>query len=82
MKSIDEVKPGQGATMRKGLTKIALYREPNGTVFACTAICPHKGCMIRWNDGEKSWDCPCHGSRYNAYGKVLNGPTIKDLPPA
>jgi glycine/D-amino acid oxidase-like deaminating enzyme/nitrite reductase/ring-hydroxylating ferredoxin subunit len=80
--SMDEVKPGQGATMRKGLTKIALYRDNDGTMYARTAICPHKGCMIRWNDGEKSWDCPCHGSRYNAYGDVLNGPTIKPLPPA
>lgn len=82
VKSMDEVKPGQGATMRTGLTKIALYRDTDGTMFARTAICPHKGCMIRWNSGEKSWDCPCHGSRYNIHGQVLNGPTMKDLPPA
>lgn len=82
VQSMDDVKPGQGATMRKGLTKIALYRDTDGTMFARTAICPHKGCMIRWNDGEKSWDCPCHGSRYNPYGEVLNGPSIKPLSPA
>ncbi len=80
--SPDAVGRGHGAIMRKGITKIALYCDNDGTVFSHTAVCPHKGCMIRWNDGEKSWDCPCHGSRYNAYGEVLNGPTIKNLPSA
>ncbi len=81
VESAEDVRPGQGAVLRKGLTKIALYRDEQGTMYARTAICPHKGCMIRWNSGEKSWDCPCHGSRYNIYGAVLNGPTMKDLPP-
>jgi Rieske Fe-S protein len=82
IKELDELQRGQGAIMRKGMTKIALYRDNAGTIFSHSAVCPHKGCMIRWNDGEKSWDCPCHGSRYNAFGEVLNGPTIKNLSPS
>jgi glycine/D-amino acid oxidase-like deaminating enzyme/nitrite reductase/ring-hydroxylating ferredoxin subunit len=79
--SPEKIKPGSGAVMRKGATKIALYRDPKGEFHACSAVCPHKGCIVQWNDGEKSWDCPCHGSRYNAQGEVLTGPTIKNLEP-
>lgn len=82
VKNLEEIRKGEGGIMRKGITKIALYRDEEGTLFARTAVCPHKGCMIRWNSAEKSWDCPCHGSRFNAFGAVLNGPTIKDLPVA
>jgi len=74
-----DVKAGHGAIMRKGIKKIALYRDPKGTLFARSAICPHRGCVVHWNDNEKSWDCPCHGSRFNATGEVLNGPTKKNL---
>lgn len=76
-----KIKPGSGAVIRKGVSKIALYRDTDGKFHACSAVCPHKGCIVQWNDGEKSWDCPCHGSRYDAFGKVLTGPTIKDLEP-
>jgi glycine/D-amino acid oxidase-like deaminating enzyme/nitrite reductase/ring-hydroxylating ferredoxin subunit len=70
-----DIKPGSGAVMRDGTKKIALYRDDNGNFHACSAVCPHKGCIVQWNDGEKSWDCPCHGSRYEAKGEVLTGPT-------
>ncbi len=76
-----DIKPGSGAVVRKGVTKIALYRDPKGTMHRMSAVCPHKGCIVQWNDGEKSWDCPCHGSRYDARGNVLNGPTLKPLSP-
>ncbi len=75
VKSPDEVKPGTGAIMRKGVKKIALYRDDAGTLHAKSAVCPHLGCIVRWNDGEKSWDCPCHGSRFTCTGDVVNGPS-------
>lgn len=77
----EDIQPGSGAVLRKGTTKIALYRDDKGAFHACSAVCPHKGCIVEWNDGEKSWDCPCHGSRYTATGEVLTGPTLKDLEP-
>lgn len=77
--SPDEVKPGTGAIMRKGLTKIALYRDDDGALHERSAICPHLGCVVRWNGGERTWDCPCHGSRFTCTGDVVNGPALTDL---
>lgn len=77
----EDVRKGEGALMRKGVTKIALYRDEDGGLHTMSAVCPHKGCIVQWNSGEKSWDCPCHGSRFSCTGKVLNGPTSKDLAP-
>lgn len=77
--SESEIKAGEGAIMRDGLTKIAVYRDTNNQVHKCTAVCPHLGCIVDWNNAEKSWDCPCHGSRFDAYGKVITGPTPVDL---
>jgi glycine/D-amino acid oxidase-like deaminating enzyme/nitrite reductase/ring-hydroxylating ferredoxin subunit len=80
--SIAEIPPGQGAVMRKGLTKLAVYRDPSGKVHRHSAICTHLQCIVQWNRIEKSWDCPCHGSRFDPLGKVLMGPAIDDLPSA
>jgi Rieske Fe-S protein len=79
--SVDELAPGDGAVMRSGLTKVAVYRDPNGVVHEVSAVCRHLGCIVAWNSDEKTWDCPCHGSRYDAYGKVFNGPANSDLSP-
>jgi glycine/D-amino acid oxidase-like deaminating enzyme/nitrite reductase/ring-hydroxylating ferredoxin subunit len=79
--SISEVKPGSGAVLRRGMSKVAVYRDPRGKPHEMSAVCPHLGCIVRWNDAESSWDCPCHGSRFNPMGKVLNGPANSDLPP-
>ena len=81
-KSVDEIKPGQGALLRTGMKKIATYRDDNGKLHAFSAICPHLKCLVRWDACEKTWDCPCHGSRFDALGVVLNGPSISDLEPA
>ena len=81
-RSTDEIRPGQGAIMRKGLKKIAVYRDPAGKIHRHSAICTHLQCVVRWNAVEKSWDCPCHGSRFDPLGKVLMGPAIDDLPSA
>ena len=79
--SADDIAPGTGAVLRQGLTKVAVYKDPQGQTHACSATCPHLGCVVHWNDLETSWDCPCHGSRFNAYGQLLNGPANSDLTP-
>jgi Rieske Fe-S protein len=81
-KSVGEIKPGQGAVLRDGIKKIATYRDDNGRVHAFSAVCPHLKCVVRWDACEKTWDCPCHGSRFDALGCVVNGPAISDLEPA
>jgi glycine/D-amino acid oxidase-like deaminating enzyme/nitrite reductase/ring-hydroxylating ferredoxin subunit len=78
-KSVDEIRPGQGAVLRQGLKKIATYRDEDGTLHGFSAVCPHLGCVVRWDPCEKTWDCPCHGSRFDAFGRVVNGPAISDL---
>ena len=71
----DRLRAGQGAVIRRGATKIAVYRDPGGHLHEFGALCPHLGCVVQWNAVEKSWDCPCHGSRFAATGEVLNGPS-------
>jgi glycine/D-amino acid oxidase-like deaminating enzyme/nitrite reductase/ring-hydroxylating ferredoxin subunit len=78
--SIDEIKAGNGAIIRRGLTKVAVYRDEKGEVHERSAICRHLGCVVDWNTLESTWDCPCHGSRYDAYGHVIQGPANSDLP--
>ncbi len=78
--SFDEIKPGAGAVIRRGALKVATYRDESGRVHERSAICRHLGCVVDWNTLEKTWDCPCHGSRYDALGKVIQGPANSDLP--
>ena len=79
VESVDEIKPGQGAIVREGLSKVAVYREPNGKLTRLTAVCPHLKGIVQWNSSESTWDCPCHGSRFDAHGKVLVGPANSNL---
>jgi glycine/D-amino acid oxidase-like deaminating enzyme/nitrite reductase/ring-hydroxylating ferredoxin subunit len=79
VKSENEIPKDSGAVLRKGLTKVAVYRDEQGAVHECSAVCNHLGCIVNWNDAEKTWDCPCHGSRFDKRGKVINGPANKDL---
>ena len=76
---VDEIAPGEGAVIRRGATKLAVYKQPDGTVRACSAICTHLGCVVNWNRAEKSWDCPCHASRFGVDGEVLHGPAAAPL---
>lgn len=78
--SADEIPLGSGAIVRHGLTKVAVYRDEDGAVHERSAICRHLGCVVNWNSLEKTWDCPCHGSRYDAFGHVIQGPANRDLP--
>ena len=82
VESAAEVPRGSGAIVRRGLLKIAVYRDEAGTVHELSALCRHLGCVVDWNSLEKTWDCPCHGSRYDATGHVIMGPANSDLPPA
>jgi len=75
----EEVAPGGGAVLRRGLTKVALYRDENGTAHYRSAVCPHLGGIVHWNESEKTWDCPCHGSRFDAFGHAINGPANSNL---
>jgi Rieske Fe-S protein len=75
------VKPGEGAVVGRGRGKVAVYRDERGTLHQHSAVCPHLFCIVNWNDTEKTWDCPCHGSRFDPYGKVVNGPAIVGLSP-
>ncbi len=77
--SADEVPPSEGAILRRGVAKVAVYRDEAGGVHECSAICPHLGCIVSWNRAEKTWDCPCHGSRFDALGHVINGPANQGL---
>jgi glycine/D-amino acid oxidase-like deaminating enzyme/nitrite reductase/ring-hydroxylating ferredoxin subunit len=79
VKSESEIKPGEGAILREGASKLAVYRDEAGKVHKRSAVCPHLGCVVAWNSTERTWDCPCHGSRYSAEGKVYQGPANSDL---
>ncbi|MBW3552234.1 MAG: FAD-dependent oxidoreductase [Gemmatimonadetes bacterium] len=78
----EDVQPGHGAVLRRGLKPVAIYRDADGTVHRRSAVCTHMGCVVHWNSTERSWDCPCHGSRYDPQGGVLNGPAARGLDPA
>lgn len=78
----DRISPGQGAVVRKGATKVAVYRDEKGMIHEHSAVCTHLYCIVDWNSTERTFDCPCHGSRFDPYGKVVNGPAIANLNPA
>lgn len=77
--STEEIELDEGYIVRRGLTKIAAYRDDRGVIHERQAICTHLGCVVAWNSTEQSWDCPCHGSRFDKMGHVINGPANSDL---
>jgi glycine/D-amino acid oxidase-like deaminating enzyme/nitrite reductase/ring-hydroxylating ferredoxin subunit len=81
---LDRITAGHGATIRRGMHVLAAYRDHSGQCHLHNARCPHLSGVVRWNDVEHTWDCPCHGSRFDAYGRVIDGPATRDLgdPPA
>lgn len=81
----DALRPGQGAVFQRGLHKVAIHRDADGTLHERSAVCPHLGCVVEWNETEHTWDCPCHGSRFSAKGEVFHGPSpvnLGSVPPA
>ena len=74
VEDIGQIKPGEGAVVRQGASKLAVYRDEASALHVRSAICTHLGCVVAWNSAEKSWDCPCHASRFGVDGEVLHGP--------
>ena len=79
VKAVEDIAPGQGAIISRGLKKIAAFRDEQGALHERSATCTHVGCVVSWNAAERSWDCPCHGSRFDIDGRVLNGPAPSPL---
>lgn len=79
--SLDELPCGEGIVVRRKTHPVAVYCDDEGALHEMTAVCPHLKCIVHWNTLEKSWDCPCHGSRFDAYGKVFTGPAVSSLAP-
>jgi glycine/D-amino acid oxidase-like deaminating enzyme/nitrite reductase/ring-hydroxylating ferredoxin subunit len=81
VRSAEDLRPDSGAVVRRGLSKLAVYKDSEGNLHEFSAVCPHLKCIVHWNSAERSWDCPCHGSRFTRYGDVLNGPSLSGLSP-
>lgn len=77
--NLDKIKKEEGKLTDCNGKLCAVYRDKKGNLHFMDPICPHMGCTVQWNTAEKSWDCPCHGSRFNAFGELLNGPATKAL---
>jgi glycine/D-amino acid oxidase-like deaminating enzyme/nitrite reductase/ring-hydroxylating ferredoxin subunit len=77
--SLDEVGPGEGKILKYKGQKVAAYRDESGHMTVCSAVCTHMGCIVRWNAADRTWDCPCHGSRFKITGEVLGGPAEDPL---
>ena len=77
--SVDEIAKDSGAVIRRGTAQVAVYRDATGSLHEKSAACPHLGCIVAWNPAEKTWDCPCHGSRFGKFGDVISGPANTDL---
>ncbi|MGW0549642.1 FAD-dependent oxidoreductase [Streptomyces altiplanensis] len=73
------IAPGEGAVVRSGARQLAVHRDDAGELHALSARCTHLGCIVRFNDAERAWECPCHGSRFGIGGEVLQGPAVRPL---
>ena len=78
---IDALGPGEGTVARVGGKQVAAYRDDDGTLHTRSARCTHLGCIVGWNPADRAWECPCHGSRFDALGTLVQGPATADLPP-
>jgi Rieske Fe-S protein len=80
-RTLEDLAPGHGGVVDVNGNKLAVYIETDGTVLALSPRCAHMGCTVDWNDADKTWDCPCHGSRYRFDGAVVHGPATRGLDP-
>lgn len=75
----DKLQPGEGGIFQKGLVKAAVFKDDAGVQHVMSAVCTHLGCQVAFNPNEKTFDCPCHGTQYDSYGRVIQGPAATDL---
>lgn len=78
-KSYEELEPGEAAILSIDGHKMAAFRDEQGSVHAVSAVCTHMGCLVGWNETDRTWDCPCHGSRFELDGEVIHGPATQPL---
>ena len=78
-KKIDDIPEGQGGIIVSDGEKIGIYKDKDGKIYTVDAKCPHLGCQLEWNADELSWDCPCHGSRFDRFGKLISGPATEGI---
>ncbi|HEX2751253.1 MAG TPA: FAD-dependent oxidoreductase [Verrucomicrobiales bacterium] len=79
VRGAESILPGEGAIIREGVHKTAVFRDEDGTLYRLSPVCPHLKGIVRWNAAEQTWDCPCHGARFDARGRVICGPANSDL---
>jgi Rieske Fe-S protein len=77
--NVDDIPPGAGGVVARGDEKIAAWRDESGALHAVSASCTHKGCTVTWNNADRTWNCPCHGSIFAADGSVVHGPARTPL---
>jgi glycine/D-amino acid oxidase-like deaminating enzyme/nitrite reductase/ring-hydroxylating ferredoxin subunit len=77
----EQIAPGCGQIVTRNGRLVAMYRDPSGALYRLSPVCKHAGCIVHWNEAERTWDCPCHGSRYMADGRRFYGPSTSDLDP-
>jgi Rieske Fe-S protein len=80
VQSLAEIEPGGGGVINLGREKIAVRKDDDGKAHALSASCTHEGCTVTWNNADRTWDCPCHGSIFAADGTVIHGPAVEPLP--
>jgi glycine/D-amino acid oxidase-like deaminating enzyme/nitrite reductase/ring-hydroxylating ferredoxin subunit len=81
VRSVEQIARGEGKVLRIKGERVAVYRDLDGQLHACSAKCTHLGCHVSFNAAAASWDCPCHGSRFDPDGAILDGPAVKPLAP-
>jgi glycine/D-amino acid oxidase-like deaminating enzyme/nitrite reductase/ring-hydroxylating ferredoxin subunit len=79
VRGLDAIAPGEGAVLERGSRKCAVWKSPTGTLHALDASCTHMGCTVTWNNADRTWDCPCHGSVFTCKGEIIHGPATEPL---
>ena len=77
---LEDIQNDNGGIIEYEGEKVGVYKDKNGEIYLIEPYCTHLGCQLTWNNLEKTWDCPCHGSRFNYKGEVMNEPAVQDLP--